>query len=160
VPGKIIGDQERHADRVEATANREGRAAAAVALFVCNLRIPVEQVQAFAVDRHFQLFFGDLAQDPREVAGDAFHRERVLAVGGELILDQHAAACSKRQTFDAVILRGVDRHIKDNLTRLGFATHRETADLACSGEVSLHESRRHSQRTRHIVKAMAGVICR
>ena len=54
-----------------------------------------------------------------------FTRERVLAVGGELVLDQHAAAGAERQAFDVVVLRRVRRDVEDRL-----ASGRSTSPIA------------------------------
>ena len=72
---------------------------------------------------------------------DALHRERVFTIGGKLMANEHAAASSEREPFDAVILCGVRRYVENDLFSLGLETKRQAADFARSRQVRLHERR-------------------
>ena len=76
-----------------------------------NLLVPVEQLHALAVDRDLELLALDLSQQIVEVAGDPVDLDHVLAVGRELVLDEHAAARAERQPLDVAVLRRVGRRV-------------------------------------------------
>ena len=125
---------------------------------VRDLLVPVELRHALAVHGDDQLLAGDAAEHRLEVAGDAFHLERVLPVHRELMLDEDAAAGAERQPLDVVVLRRVGRHLEHLLRRRAHVAHREPADLARGGEVGLHQRRRHRQRAGDVVEAARRVV--
>ncbi len=102
--GQIARRDERDADFVEAGLDRNLRRAAAVAFLIADLRVPVVEVHACAVDRDLELLALHVAEHGREVARHSLDGEHVVAVGRELVLDQHAAARAERQPFDVAVL--------------------------------------------------------
>src|SRR2546426_2016496 len=64
--------------------------------------LPVEQVQAFAVEQHVELLARNRTETGWRHVVPEYRRDRdgVLAVGWKNVLYQHAAARSKRQSFD------------------------------------------------------------
>ena len=104
----------------------------AVAGGVGDFLVPIEQLHALAIDGDFELLALDAAEDGLEVTGDAFDLEGIFAVGGELILDQDAAASSERQPFNVIVLRGVGGHFEDGLRGCRHIADRQAADLSGS----------------------------
>src|SRR5690606_22098730 len=98
------GGNKGNADLVETGLDRNRRGATAIALLVADFRIPVVQIDAFAIDRHFQFFAPDVTEYGGEVAGHPLDGKDIFAVGRELVLDQHAAAGAERQAFDVAVL--------------------------------------------------------
>ncbi len=158
--GDVVRREKRHAHRVRAGLHRDARRGLAVAGGVRDLLVPVEQLHALAVDRHLELFALDPAEHGLEVAGDAFHLERVLAVGRELVFDEHPAARAERQAFDVIVLRRVRRHVEHRLRRRRRLADREPADLSGRRQVRFHERRRHRQRAGDVVEAAGRIIGR
>ncbi len=128
--------------------------------FGADLFVPVEQVHACAVDRDLELLALHVAEHGREVAGHALHREHVVAVGRELVLDQHAAARAERQPFDVTVLRGVVRRVEHGQRRRGLGADGQTADLAGRRQVRLHQRGRRRQRAGHVVEPVARIVGR
>jgi hypothetical protein len=125
-----------------------------------DLLVPVEQLHALAVDRDLELLPLDLSQQVVEIAGDALHLDHVFAVGRELMLDDHAAACSERVTLDMSVLGGVGGAVVHDLRRRRHIADRRPADLAGRRQIRLDERGRHCKRPRHVVEPVGRVVRR
>ena len=158
--GEVVGRDERDAHGVLAGRYRDARRRAAVAGRVLDFLVPIEHLHPFAVDRYLELLARDLAQNSGEVAGDALYSERVFAVGRKLMLDEDAAAGSKRQPLDVGVLRRVGRHVKHSLCGSGYIANREPADLAGRRQIRLHQRRRHRQGAGDVVEAVRRIVGR
>ena len=103
--------------------------------------LPVDQLQALAVEQDFELLarYGSEAGRRHVVAENRRHRHRVLAGGGEEVLDEDAAARAERQPFDVIVLRRVFRRAVHLQVRRRGLADRQAADLARRRYVRFHE---------------------
>ena len=101
---QVVGRDEGHANLVEARRDRDWGTETTVSLGAGDFLIPVEYIHPHAIDCDFELLTGNIAENAREVAGHSFNGKHVVTIRRKLMLDQHAAARSKRQAFDVEVL--------------------------------------------------------
>src|SRR5262249_55561698 len=104
-PRHIIRSEERHANCVQSSLNRNLLRGATIARGVGNFFIPIKKPDALAVDRDFKLLTLHSAEHRLKVSSNALHLKRILAVSRKLVLDQNAAASPEGQPFDVIVLR-------------------------------------------------------
>ena len=116
-----------------------------------------EQRHALAVDRNVDVL------EARVVAVGERHFERVLAVGREHVIDDHAAARAVRRAFDVIprVLRDV------GLVGVGLVdrrrvlvAHRHAADVAGGVEVRIEQRRRQRLLVGDVVEVRAHRVLR
>ena len=124
---------------------------------ICGPFSYCEQRHALAVDRDVDVL------EARVVAVGERHLERVLAVGGEHVIDDHAAARAVRRALDVV--PRVLRHV--GLVGVGLVdrrrvlvAHRHAADVAGGVEVRLEQRRRQRLLVGDVVEVRAHRVLR
>ncbi len=101
---------------------------------------------------------GDIARTAEEEIADV---EFVLAVGGEVVIDEHAAARSQRQAIDVRELVGIRGRAVLAAARLGArAPDGLAADRARGRDVLVQKRGRSPQHRRDIVETVAGYVLR
>ena len=118
----------------------------------------VEQPQALAVEQHLDHVGVAQALDVLVPVAGQPHLDLVLAVEGEVVVDDHAAAGAERQPVEVPLLGQVRAQDDDAASRDdGRAADGEPADLLRGREVPLHQSRRQLDHP-HVVEAVARVV--
>ena len=137
-------------------------AATAVGRRVPATTLPVHDPETLAVEQHLDPLAWHRAESGRRhvVAEDRRDRERVLAVRGERVRHQHAAARAERQPLDVIVLRGVFTRAIDDERRLLRISHREPADLLRCRDVGLDLRGRNAQCAGDVVEARGRVVRR
>ena len=156
----IVGGKKRHADGVQARFHRDAFGGAAHAGGGGNFFIPIEQLHPLTIDRDFEFLALHAAQNCLEVTGNAFHLERILAVGRELIFNQDAAARPERQPHDVVILRRIGGHFEDGLGWRRHIADGQTADFSRRREIRFHQRRGQRERAGDVVKTVCRIVGR
>ena len=122
-------------------------------------RADLEQLQALAVEGDFELLvFAVAAEQGAHGGADYLEGNGILAVGREIMMDQHSAAGSEGQAFDVIFLRVVLANVIHLAGGSGVVAEREAADLRGGGDVGLHQRRRDLQAAGHVVESVAGVV--
>ena len=105
--------------------------------------LPIHQLEPFAVEQNLELLARHRPESGRRhvVAENRRHGHCVLAVGGEDMLDDHAAASTEGKSFDVIVLRGVLGCAIDDQSRLRRLADCEPADFAGRRHVCLDERR-------------------
>ncbi len=158
---RIVGGKKSHHDRVRAGSSLEFDVERAV--FADPILVPIEQLDSLAVEQEFQFLAGDLAErvGVAHVAfADGSDLYGVLAIGGELMLHDHAAAGTEGHAFNVIVLRGILGDVIRRLGSGGYIADRKTADFTGSGGVPLQQGGRERQGTGDIVKAARRIVRR
>src|SRR3954462_10665952 len=89
--------------------------------------------------------FSNRAQEPSV--------KNIFAVSWKIILDQRAAARSKRKSLDMLPLRynSADRECRRSSLGFGIA-NRKFTDAQCRGQIALEQERRSRERSRNVVE--------
>ena len=160
VSGRSLVARKRDSDGMKAGLNRYRRASAAGAFGGRYFPIPIEQVYPLAIDCDLELFPCNIAENTSEVARHALDREDVFAVGRKLVFEEQAAAGTERESFDVVVLRGVQGRVEYLQRGSGFAPDCKTADLSRGRQVGFHQCGRHGQSSGHVVETVARIVRR
>ena len=119
-----------------------------------------EQLHALAVEQQLHLMRIAQPFDVLVAVARQAHRHFVVAVDGERVLDEDAAARADRQTGDVLLLRQVrTKADRGPARRPAGAADRELGDLLCRRDVAL-EQRRRQIADRNVVEAEARRVAR
>src|SRR5690242_6939231 len=110
--GRQLRREERDANGVQTRLHLEMdvRCSGMHGLAASEILVPIVDVYALAIDQELELFARDLAKRHvvvHEALVDGKDLENVVAIGGELMPRDNAAAGSERQALDMVVLRRV-----------------------------------------------------
>ena len=124
--------------------------------------VQLEQPDALAVQRHFQLFaLGALAEHLAETQLQQRQPDHVLAVHREVVRDGGAAARAERLARQRLVLAEIALDRVGDLGRRGVAlADGQAADFGRRRDVALEQRRRHAQHVGDVVEAVARVVGR
>src|ERR1035438_8831943 len=104
----VVGGEEGYHDRVGSRGGLEFDVERAV--FANPILVPVEQLDSLTVEKEFELLAGDLTEGAgvAHVAfADGGDLDGIVAIGGELMLHDHAAAGGQKHALNVLVLRGI-----------------------------------------------------
>ena len=116
--------------------------------------LPIQHLDAFAVEKHFKLFAVNGAEAGRRhvVAKDRRDRHAVFALRREDVIEKNATTRSEGQAFDVVVLRTVFGSAINIEARSRRLSHRQAADLLTGVYIRFDERGRHRQCSRHVIE--------